>query len=244
MPATGYTAPPINWWVQPGAPVQFGGVAGPDNWTGIMPLPAGAIQNYWMFADAAGDNVFLVALKQSGVYTYLGFGDILKPQAWTGGYWFTSTRYNVNGGGTGGGPGVDAQSDPPASTVGFLKADADSWVGKWNNITNGVSSFGSLTIGKRVNTSTGTQVAGDHIGFGAFGARARSTRMEGLVLLPTLWLIERDFGGAINGGGWSMVGRIPDVYRVKTVGFVPGTQYNIGVDQYIVFPDFVIRKYP
>lgn len=245
LPATGYDVAAVNWWVQPGAPVQFGAVAGPNNWDGIMPLPAGAIQNYWMFADAAGDNVWLVALKQSGVYTYIGFGDIIKPQAYTGGFWCTAPRYSGGAGGAfGAGQGVTTQSDAPASTMGFFKADADSWVGKWNSVTLGVSSFGSSTIGKRVNTSTGTWIAGDHIGYGALRARARSERTGALILLPTLWLIERDFGGAINGGGWSDVGQIPDVFQTKTTGFVPGSQYTISTDQYIVFPDFVIRKYP
>lgn len=243
IPATGYAVPPINWYVQPGAPVQFGGVAGPNNWTGVMPLPAGAIQNYWMFADAAGDNVWLVALKQSGVYTYLGFGDIIKPQAYTGGFWCCFPRYAPLTAFTAG-EGVTTQSDAPGSNQGFFKADVDSWVGKWNSLTNGVSSFGSQTIGKRVNSSTGLAVAADHIRSNAFRIRSRSERTGALMLQPTLWLVERDFGGAINGGGWSGVGRIPDVYATSTVGFVPGTQYDIATDQYIVFPDFVVRKYP
>lgn len=238
------------WYAQSNVPVQFGAAAPANNWTAVMPLPAGAIQKYWAFADVAGDNVWLVALKQSGVYTYLGVGEIIKPQAWTGGGWFCGTRHSFNNDGANGGQGVTSESHPPMSIRGFLKADVDSWVGKWNSLTNGVSSFGSATIGKRVQSTlwsvpgSNINVPGDHINYGSLALRARSVRTGGLILLPCQLLIERDFGGAINGGGWSLVGQVPDLFQTTITGFVPGTQYNISTDQYIVFPEFAIRKYP
>lgn len=238
------------WYDQPNAPVQFGAAAPANNWTAVMPLPAGAIQNFWMFANAAGDNVWLVALKQSGVYTYLGFGDLIKPQAWTGGFWFCGTRQSFNNDGAVAGAGVTTESHPPMSIRGFLKADVDSWTTKWNNLTNAISSFGSATIGKRVQSTmysvpgSNINVPGDHINYGALAIRASNVRTGALVLLPALLLIERDFGGAISGGGWSIAGQVPDLFQTTITGFVPGAQYTIGTDQYIVFPEFAIRKYP
>lgn len=236
------------WWRQANTPFTQGGDPNVHVWTGVMATPPGAIQNYWMFADAAGDNCFLVALKQSGVYSYIGFGELIKPQAYTGGGWFVAPRYcgGFTGGqnGHGAGEGVTTQSDIPASFMGFFKADVDSWVGRWNILSNTTPVGFNVTPGKRVNSTTGQTVNGDNIFYGAFRLRARSERTGALILLPTLWLVDRDFGGALSGGGWSLVGQVPDIFQTKTTGFVPGSQYNISTDQYIVFPDFVIRKYP
>jgi hypothetical protein len=246
---TGYNGA-NNWYIQAGVPLQFGATPGVDNWTAVMPLPAGAIQNYWMFADAAGDNVWLVAFKQAGVYTYLGFGELIKPTAWTGGSWFCGTRQSFNNDGIAAGPGVTTESHPPMSIRGFLRADVDSWVGNWNNLTNGVSSFGSATIGKRVQSTmysvpgNNINIAGDHINYGSLAVRANTLRTGALILLPAILLIERDFGGALSGGGWSTCGQVPDVFQTTITGFVPGSQYTVSTDQYIVFPEFAIRKYP
>lgn len=242
VPSTAY-APAANWYQQFNAPFTFGGSAILDVITGIMPLPAGAIANYWMFADVAGDNVHLVALKQSGVYSHLGFGDIIKPGAYTGGAFFSATRYHP--GAFLNGLGVTTQNGPPCAFAAMLKADVDSVVGKWHQLGSAIPGG----AGKRLQSSTAPTVTtaqesgAEHFFYGAFRLRARSERTQGLVLLPTHWVVERDLGGSISGGGWSFAGTIPDIFQCTSTGFVPGEQYDISTDEYIVFPEFAIRKH-
>lgn len=236
-----------NWYNQPGVPFMYLQNPNINVMDAVLPTPAGAIQNYWMFADAAGDSIILVALKQAGVYSYIFFGQIVKPQAYTGGAYFGGVRHNFNAFGSG--HGVDQQSGPPAGPVGYLRADIDSFVNNWAFITNQGAAFGQFVTGKRMISSTyptadNILFPGETIGYGEFRKRARSNTTQGLVLLPTHWLVERDFGGALTGGGWSYAGQIPDIFQCTSTGFVPGSQYTISTDQYIVFPEFAIRKYP
>lgn len=245
IPGGSYVADPT-WWKQANIPFNYLGNILTQPITMIMPLPAGAIQNYWMFADAAGDNVHLVALKQSGVYTHLGFGDMIKPDAYTGGFYCLGTRHYA--GAFLNGPGVTTQNGPPGSAWGLLRASVDSLPNYWHMINANVAAPGAALPGKRVNPSTAptlgaTWGASEHISYGAFRLRARSTRTQGLVLLPTHWMIERDFGGAISGGGWSFAGTVPDVFQCNSTGFAPGEQYDISTDEYIVFPEFAVRKH-
>jgi hypothetical protein len=64
------------------------------------------------------------------------------------------------------------------------------------------------------------------------------------MLLPVIWLVERDFGGNRYGGGWSAAGEVPWVYQSTTDGFVPGSTQTISTDEYVVFPGFAVRKFP
>jgi hypothetical protein len=232
-----------NWWMQAGAPIINGGSMLNDTLDAIMFTPAGLISNYWMFADAAGDNVVLVAFKSSGVYSYLYFGDIIKVQAWSGDgvYFGASTNRNVLTA-----EGNTTMPPPPAAvpsngvTTGFLHADIDSFVGKWAALPNGTGKAMQATAHRVGSSAEG----GDNIGYFGLRTSAASARTGGLIMLPILWLVERDFGGALTGGGWSLVGTIPNIFQTKSDGFVPGAVYNISTDQYVVFPGFAIRKYP
>ena len=98
---------------------------------------------------------------------------------------------------------------------------------------------GPVSLSYQLNACLTKQLAS-----GVLRKRARSTRTGGLVLLPTLYFVERDFGGQPYGGGWSYAGQVPDVFQTTLVGFVPGQQYMISTDAYIVFPEFAIRQYP
>lgn len=245
--ASGAYANNANWWNQPGAPYFYNGNPNTQVVTAIMPLPAGAIQNYWMFADAAGDNVHLIALKSSGIYNHLGFGQIIKPQAYTGGNLFTATR--VYNGAFLAGSGITLPSGPPGSVAAFLRADVDSLADRWNQITVTAPVNGGLNPGHRMQSSTapvagGPTLAAESIFYGFLRARARSLRTSSLLLLPTLWMMERDFGGAVAGGGWSYAGQVPDIFQTTSTGFAPGEQYDISTDEYIIFPEFAVRKYP
>jgi hypothetical protein len=239
------------WWSQAGAPALYNQSVFAAGLTCIMFTPAGLISNYWMFADAAGDNVVLVGFKSSGVYSYLYFGDILKVQAWVGsGVYFGASTHMVQGASAL--DGVTQMPPPPAAinsnaAVGLLKVDVDSWVGKWASLTR--QTTGTITAtGKAMQASAhrvgASDELSDNIGFWGLRTSAASARTGGLVMLPILWLVERDFGGALSGGGWSLVGTIPNIFQTKSDGFVPGATFNISTDPYVVFPGFAIRKYP
>jgi hypothetical protein len=217
-----------------------------------MYTPAGNIPNYWMFADATGDNVVLVAFKQAGVYTYLYFGDIIKVQAWTGsGVYFGASSPMVNG--STDAVGTTSMPAPPGAIsvlnkmLGAVKVDVDTWVGKWAGLSR--QGPGSITsTGRAMQSSThavgSSDEAGDNIGYFGLRNNAASSRSGGLIMLPTIWLVERDAGGVGSGGGWSIIGTVPNIFQSQTNGFVPGTQFNISTDQYMVFPGFCVRKYP
>lgn len=247
--ATAY-ASAANWFNQAGAPFKDGGSSSVDVITCVMPLPAGAISNYWMFADVAGDNVVLVALKSSGVYTHLFFGDLTKYGTWTGGPYFGASRsyllFSLQ-------DGITVTSAPPGAAVynqpsAMLKADVDSHTGKWLSMT-GETVAPSVSSGKRMQSSTSAldtnmEIAGDHIHYGFLRRRAESSNTSGLILLPTIWLAERDFGGNKFGGGWAALGEVPWCFQTTSDGFAPGTEQSISTDLYQVFPGFAIRKFP
>lgn len=246
--ATAYAAA-ANWYNQAGAPYKDGGSPTVDVITCIMPLPAGAITNYWMFADTAGDNVVLVALKQSGVYVHLFFGDLVKYDTWTGGQYFGASRsyllFSLQ-------DGISVTSAPPGAAVynqpsAYLKADVDSHTGKWLSMT-GETIAPTVSTGKRMQSSTSAldtnvEIAADHIHYGALRRHAASSNTSGLILLPTIWLAERDFGGNRYGGGWAAAGVVPNVFQSTTTGFVPGSTQTISTDEYVVFDGFAVRKF-
>lgn len=249
---TGMTAyaSAANWYNQAGAPYRDGLSSSVDVITCVMPLPAGAISNYWMFADVAGDNVVLVALKASGVYTHLFFGDLTKYGTWTGGPYFGASRsylmFSLQDGltVTSGPPGAAVYNQPSA----LLKADVDSHTGKWLSMT-GETVAPSVSTGKRMQSSTSAldqnvEIAGDHIHYGFLRTRARSSNTSGLILLPTIWLAERDFGGNKFGGGWAALGEVPNVFQSTTTDFSPGSTQSISTDLYSVFPGFAVRQFP
>lgn len=241
---------PANWAFQTGRPNLFGGTVPLDC---IMFTPAGLISNYWMFADAAGDNVVLVAFKQSGVYTYLFFGTAVKPQAWVGGsspglYFGASSGMVVAVTDT---IGQTVMPPPPGALgnvvkpVALLRADVDSFVNKWVGLCTNIS--GTVSSGKAMQSSTignPTQTTFDHIPYRSLKDNAASSRAGGLIMLPTHWLVERDFGGGVTGGGWSLAATIPWIFQCQTNGFVPGATFTISTDSYVVFPGFAIRKFP
>jgi hypothetical protein len=241
---------PAQWYNQAGSPILYNQAAVPL--TCVMFTPPGIITNYWMFADAAGDNVVLVGFKASGVYTYLYFGDIIKVQAWTGsGVYFGASSPMVAS--VSDADGTTVMPPPPAAinsakAVGLLKCTVDSFAGLWTSLTRSAAP-GTITASGKGMQSTSHRVGGsdevfDNIGFWGLRTSAASSRTGGLIMLPTLWLVERDFGGALTGGGWSLVGTIPYIYQTKSDGFVPGASFNIGTDPYTVFPGFAIRKFP
>lgn len=235
--STGYAGSTAGfWYVQPGAPVQFG-LGTNTTRTCVMSTPSGAITNTWMFTDAAGDNAVIVALNGFGVYTYLFFGDIVKTQAWTGGMYFGGSRPNNGAFGF----GIEAQeSGPPGENL-YLRANVDSFINLW---VSNLGDTGKALVTTVRSIARAQDFQNQGIGWGSLRLRARSSMTGGVLMLPALVMVERDFAGALTGGGLSLTGTLPDVFQTTITGIAPGSTFSIGPDDYLVFPEFAVRKHP
>src|ERR1700738_1969202 len=135
---TGFTAGQL--WNLQTAGAYLGSTAGP---VGVgMHLSAGPFSNYYFFADAAGDNIVVVVEKTPGLYVYIGWGlSLVKAGAWTGGPYFfgsASGYYTPYPSAPANYPGFTSSSDCPfinqdmlGNGCGFVRADVDTWTGKW-----------------------------------------------------------------------------------------------------------------
>lgn len=224
------------WYDQPGVPVNPGSGTNTAR-TAVMSLPVGAISNSWMFTDATGDNAVLVALNSFGTYTYLYFGDVAKVQAWTGGMYFGGSR-PWNGAF---GSGIEAQESGPPGDYLWVRANVDAYVGLWVGNNGDVGKV--LTASTR-HVTRGVDFGGQGISWGVLRVRSRSTFTGGVVMLPALVCVERDFGGSFAGGGLSLIGSLPEVFQTTITGIAPGATFSIGPDDYILFPQFAVRKHP
>jgi hypothetical protein len=241
---------------------QAGGPIGSSTFpVGVgMHLSAGPFTNYYFFADSGGDNVVVVVEKTPGLYVHIGWGlSIQKAGAFTGGpYFFGSTcGYNTNN--TlqfpNSGPGYTTTSDCPfvnqggGGGCGFVRADVDSFVGKWIGIFN--SSNPALAdagfTGKRGNSSVrGTNCTMDSnypvyaYNTGQFQDHQTSLQDGRANLLPILLWVNRD-GTAT---GYSLMGTPPNIFSQNAIGngFSNAAEYVLGVTTYKLFPNFAVVK--
>ena len=189
---------------------------------------------YHFFTDPL-DNVVVVLEKAANIFGFMGWGATLIKSGgvWTGGlYCFADTEVGsagvaqpatavtpgCNGGRANGGPSL------------FVRADVDSYVG--NFLANYVTS--EVNWGKSCAT-------GIPSGFGTVPADIPSTlnlylRLTSLlnaqaVLVPVNVFAHRD------GGGYSLLGAIPNVFICNAggVGFSSGSVYTIGSSNYMIF---------
>lgn len=251
------------WENQTGVPVT---ISGANRLTSVMAMNTGAISAYYMFCDATGDNVCLVALRSAGVYAHLFFGvTVTKGNTWTGGAYFGASRQgnNLNNGfsnTTSDGGTLASASCPGASLTNnalgmFLRADVDAFTGLW--LSCGLSTTTTQYPGKRMMTPVGTTSADnavptDMVSYGqgfngpsgqlaaqnGLQGRATSLLNSGAVLLPVSVWAER------TAGGWSLAGTIPNIFATNAVNHAAGSEYSISTDVYLVFPNFAVKKIP
>lgn len=211
-----------SWRAQPGVPstLYASYVTGQD--AALAHTAAGNI-SYHAFDDGA-DNIVLVARNAAGGFTHLSFGpSVHKLGAWPGGaYCFAESLATTYSG---------YSSPIPLQGAGFVQAAVDSTpAGAW--------------LG--VNASLGRACASEssylpvqfptHAQLGPLGVSVMSAQAN---LLPINLLAARD------GGGWSYIGTVPNVYRCDAVGagFAAGQVYTVGGDSYVLFPYFAVRKH-
>lgn len=228
------------WNAQTGGP-DLGGVTG----MAMALVNGGPYLNFHFFSDAS-DNVTLVLERTSGVFVHLAFGTVAKAGSWTGGAWFTGSCPWVWSSNTG--ASIDGTlstaSCPGAfnnyinSATGYVRADVDTFTGKWLFIG---SAGGYGGTGKRVMTPIqGYQNPDSQIpGYGTYWQKRQTSDMSGIAnLLPvTLWA-ERD------GGGASLLGSLPTIRYTNATskGFVAGQEQTIGSNVWKFFPNFAVLK--
>lgn len=240
------------WKDQAGGPI--GNASSPAyNIGAAMNLPSGAVTAYHFFCDSPGDNVMVVVEKTPGIFTYVGFGvSILTAGTITGGPYFFGAVNGFNmGNSTVNNPGVLQTALTPSQYVqafndsnGFIRADVDSFTGKW--LCTSLTTFSTIGYtGKRfwsAVSSGGTPSPfpqyGDPSLASTFAARQISAMNAMANLLPLRCFAERDVSG------YSLLGTIPNAFYTNAVGkgFSPGAEYVLGADTYKLFPNFAVKK--
>jgi hypothetical protein len=225
-----------------------------------MRLSAGPFSNYYFFSDSAADNVVIVVEKTPGLYVHIGWGlSIQKAGAITGGaYFFGSsssyyTSYGYAGANT---PGYTSSSDCPCVNrdqigggCGFVRADIDSWTGKWVGIYNATSGADQGFTGKEGDSSvmgTNTSMKSNYPTYAIANVSynfqfEQTSQQDGRAnLLPILLWALRD--GTTT--GFSLLGSVPFVFSTNAIGngFSNADEYVLGATTYKLFPNFAVVK--
>lgn len=252
------------WNAQAGAPLDgtTSAVIGASMW-----LTAGPYTNYYFFADASGANVTVVVEKTPGVYGHMGWGNLVKNGAWTGGAFFFGTLAGYFAGyrsfapNT---PGATATAFCPmchsddgnnSQSAAFVRVDVDSFTGKWVGISMGAYGAGGWTgklgassvcgstaqpTGIAPYTNTAFNPASNPQPF----QYSQTSEADGRAnLLPILLWVQRD--GAVDGNhAYSPIGAPPGLFFTNGVGngFAGAEDYPLGGDTYTMFPNFAVKK--
>lgn len=242
------------WNAQTGGPIGSG--AAYTVGTGFA-LPSGAIQNYYFFGDATGDNIVIVVERTPSLYVHMGWGlSLVKAGAWTGGPYFFGTvcGYYMHYTGTVGPgntlsascPGCDA--DYVSDTNCYIRIDVDAFTGKWIGVSPDTTanqgytgklafssvmpamSYAARTIAPRFSDNFGSLPSWQNNQTSAADSRAN--------LLPVHLYAVRD------AGQMSLIGSIPNVFSTNGVGngFSNASEYVLGPTTYKMFPNFAVLK--
>jgi hypothetical protein len=239
-----------------GAPIQSGGSA-PVGGTAVTSV--GPFANYYFMTDSAANNVIVIIAVTPGFFTYVGWGlSLVTAGTITGGAYFFGSACGYGAGTAAGAnvagytstsacPGTNADS-LFAAPVCWVRADVDSFTGKWISIgpsTTGIEGYtGKIGAGSvkahGVNTTLSVPSYAQSDGVGEFQALQTSAQDGRANLLPVyLWAL-RDSTTT----GFSMLGSLPTVFFSNGVGngFSNASEYAIGAQNYLMFPNFAVLK--
>jgi hypothetical protein len=251
------------WHQQPGKPIRI------TDSTGIgvgMNLPSGSVAAYHFFDDGS-DDITVVVERTAGVVTHLGFGPAMAPsgQPEDFPYMFggTDSNQNTNPGpysanwaginitarapmshGDNGGPSLQGAIATYVHTNALVRVDAASWSGRW--ISNGERANYEWGYSGRfmrccLNQNPATQGELDEDEFPGFQylqGRLYQSAFAGALLLPIYCYMEN------AAGRWVPIGYPPSVFYSEAVGhgYRLGDVYQVGGLDYMVFPNFAVRK--
>lgn len=248
--SSGYDAP-SSWNTQPGGPIAPGHtpVLG-----GATRLPVGPIVGYHVFTDAL-DNVTVVIETTAGVFTHFGWGVVSKAGAWgqDGQFFFAATciqglSYSPLFGPR---PGIGAVSAAcpccHADAVlggasAWIRGDVDAFVGNWlcvaGALTSDSLSFTGLACASNVPNLGLTAPLPQIPHYNALYKRLVGAISAQAVLLPVCIFAPRD------AGGYSLLATIPNIFAASGVGqgFSAKTVIALGLDSYMLFPNFAVKQ--
>lgn len=225
-----------------------------------MQLTAGPFSNYYFFADSAADNIVVVVEKTPGLFVHIGWGlSLLKAGSYAGGPYFfgsSSGYYTSDTTSTPNIPGYTSSSDCPfvnkdqfGGGPGFVRADVDSWTGKWIGIYGATTGADLGFTGKEGGSSvhcTGASMPGNYPVYAYTASTTQfqyeqTSEQDGRAnLLPLILWALRD--GTTT--GFSMLGTAPNIFSTNGVGsgFSNADEYVLGATTYKMFPRFAIVK--
>lgn len=225
-----------------------------------MQLSAGPFSNYFFFSDSAGDNIVVVVEKTPGLYVHIGWGlSVLKAGSFTGGPYFFGSSSGYYASDTSVGPntpGYTSSSDCPfvnqdaiGGGPGFVRADVDSWTGKWIGIFNATSGADQGFTGKEGDSSVRGDSTNMKNNFPVYAVNlsvnqfqyGQTSQQDGRAnLLPIIVWALRDSTAT----GFSILGTIPNIFSTNAVGngFSNADEYVLGGTTYKLFPKFAVVK--
>lgn len=230
-----------DWKSQSGGPKQVGF---PTLNTGAAaPLPSGAITAYHFISNNNSDSIVVVIEKTAGVFTNFGWGvSITKVGTYTGGAYFFAPagRYYAAYQTTTAFQGRAASAMPPMSfqddaignqCASFVRADVDSYTGKWLSLGGSTSHDNNYT-GKSAFSTAVFRSTPSSQAPSMFPTRATNALSGQSLLQPIHILAKRDAGGS------SFIGSVPGIFTTNACGkgFAAGGTYTWGTEDYKVFP--------
>jgi len=251
------------WHAQSGRPTRPGD--GSTSGCG-MNLPAGSVSAYHLFDDG-NDNIIVVVERSPGVFCFVGWGpalaDLGQPEDFP--YFFGSSGAVLNtldtdpGGDRG---GINISAYPPMShadqevssytgssdrghATAFVRVDADTFDGRWVcNCEDPDDGYGYTGRLSRCSVNVGPALdaaidVGEYPSFAGLENRVHQSAYAGALLLPIHTFVLTD-----PGGRWAPIGYPPQVFWTEAVGhgYAAGEVYQVGGDDYMLFPHFAVRK--
>lgn len=232
-----------------------------------MNLPAGSVAAYHFFDDG-NDNVTVVVERSAGVVTHLGFGPALaetgQPENFAYAFAGTDSYQNTNPGPYGSNrAGINVNAWCPMThgdkgggslqvfglgnhvhTNALVRVDAATFAGRW--ITNGNKDhlewgYSGRFMRAAVNqnpASEGELNEDEYPGYQYLQGRIHQAAFAGALLLPIYCYSET------SAGRWAPIGYPPTVFYAEAVGhgYALGDIYQVGGLDYMIFPNFAVRK--
>lgn len=253
------------WYEQSGAPI----CPGDSTTAGAgMNLPSGSVAAYHLFDDGS-DNIAIVVERSPGIFAHMGWGadlgDSGQPEAFP--YFFGSSSRHMN---THDGvmyAGLDScgytiTAMPPMSAnnrersysgtttymgaAGFVKVDAATHTERWCSNSQNDNTMWAYTgrhwrssLNANPEISDSAVNADEYPGYQLLIDRVHQTAYAGALLLPLHCYVLTD-----PGARWAPIGDVPSVYWCDAVGhgYAPGTVYQVGGVDYLLFPGFAVLK--
>lgn len=252
---TGYSGAAA-WDDQAGRPVR----AGDGSTIGSgMNLPSGPVTAYHFFDDGQ-DNIAIVVEKSPGVFVGMFWGPDLEDSGSADPHWwFTGSSssnlvtYEGDAIATPGhnltmaAPLVHSQYQLIASlsqvaSNGFVRVAASVFADRWlsnGNFDSDNFLYSGRFLGVCINDSPLNFHVREFPNFQYFKSRTNQTAYPDSLLLPLWSFVLMD-----PSGRWAPLGYPRNVFYFKGVGagFTAGQVYQLGGQDYMVFPNFAVRK--